>query len=373
MRTRSQTPWTNPQLMNIVGFRGYLVLLQAMFLILYGSHLQQPLTGLSGDILFVTAILGALTLMVFVMSSTQLGAPWVLSVLTLGDASVLFGTLPHGPGTEAGMSVALILLLGMASYIPSLPYFAMVSGVLVSGYGFSLYQANLLQSPTVLLLPGFLCVTLVFLSKSGIFQAEFQRLADLQSHQPSMKDALTGLANRAQFLDQVRRIIQYRYVNRDFHFAVLFIDLDGFKPINDKFGHKAGDAVLRQAAKLLEGCVRKGDLVGRYGGDEFTVLLNHVKGPSDAARVAETILTKIRTPIDVGEPVEVGASIGIAMSTNLHEGPEDLIRDADGAMYRAKAQGKNCYVVSDETDISQAELKERWKRVAQMNWSLRAH
>jgi diguanylate cyclase (GGDEF)-like protein len=112
--------------------------------------------------------------------------------------------------------------------------------------------------------------------------------------------------------------------------------------------------------------------VGRYGGDEFTVLLNNVKSPSDAARVADTILSKIRTPIDVGEPVVVGASIGIAMSTNLHEGPEDLIRDADGAMYRAKARGKNCYVVSDETDISKAELKERWKRLAHMNWSLRA-
>jgi GGDEF domain-containing protein len=82
-----------------------------------------------------------------------------------------------------------------------------------------------------------------------------------------------------------------------------------------------------------------------------------VKSPDDAAWVADTILSKIRTPIDVGESVAVGASIGIAMSTNLHVGAEDFVRDADGAMYRTKAQRNNCYVVSDQTDISRAELK----------------
>jgi diguanylate cyclase (GGDEF)-like protein len=100
-------------------------------------------------------------------------------------------------------------------------------------------------------------------------------------------------------------------------------------------------------------------------------LLNNVKSQADAAAVAQTILSKIRTPINVGEAVSVGASIGIAMSTNLHEGAEDLIRDADAAMYRAKARGKNCYVISDQSDIPKAELKERWKRIAQLNWMLR--
>jgi diguanylate cyclase (GGDEF)-like protein len=354
-----------PRMMNIASFRGYLVLLHAMFLIVYGSHLQPSEAGIPGWLVFIVA---ALTMMVFTVPRTQLGAAWFLSMLTLGNGGVLFGTMPPAPGIEPGMIGALILLLAMASYISSIPHFVIVSGLLVGGYGVFLYQADLLQTSTVLLLPAFLCVTLVFLSKMGIFQAEIQRLTDDKSRQPSTKDPLTGLANRAYFLEQLGRIIQYRYVNRNFHFAVLFLDLDGFKPINDKFGHKAGDAVLRHAAKLLQGCIRKGDLLGRYGGDEFTVLLNNVKSPSDAARVAETILSRIHTPIDVGEPVAVGASIGIAVSTNLHEGAEDLIRDADGAMYRAKAQGKNCYVISDESDISKAELKERWKRVTVLNW-----
>jgi diguanylate cyclase (GGDEF)-like protein len=358
------------QIMNITSYRGYLVVLHAMFLILYGSHLQPSEAGIPGGLVFIVA---TLTIMVFTIPKTQLCTPWFISILALGNGGILFGTLPHAPSTEPVMIGALFLLLAMASYISSVPHFVLVSGFLVGGYGVSLYQADLLQTSTVLLLPAFLCVTLVFLSKTGIFQAEIQRLTDDKSRSPSTKDPLTGLATRAYFLEQLGRIIQYRYLNRNFHFAVLFLDLDGFKPINDKFGHKAGDAVLRHAAKLLQGCVRKGDLVGRYGGDEFTVLLNNVKSPSDATRVAETILSRIHTPIDVGEQVVVGASIGIAMSTNLHEVPEDLIRDADGAMYRAKAQGKNCYAVSDDSDISKAELKERWKRVAHMNWSLRAH
>jgi len=353
----------------IAGFRSYLVLLHAMFLTLYVSHLRVPETGILGGII---SILAALTIMLFVVPSPQLCASWFLSLLILGNGGILLGSIPHAPGTEAGMIGALVLLLAMASYLSSIPHFVIVSGLLVGGYGWSLYQADLLQTSTVLLLPAFLCVTLVFLSKMGIFQAEIERLTEDKSRQPSTKDPLTGLANRAYFLEQLGRVIQYRYVNRNCHFAVLFIDLDGFKPVNDKLGHKAGDAVLRQTAKLLQGSVRKGDLVGRYGGDEFTVLLNNVKSPADAARVAEAILSRVRTPIDVGEAVAVGASIGIAMSTNLHEGPEDLIRDADGAMYRAKAQGKNCYALSDESELSKDELKERWKRVAKMNWSWQA-
>jgi len=356
--------------MHTISFRGYLVLLHVMFVILYGFHLQPPLTFLQQG---MGLLLVVLTLIVFTMPSTQLSAPWFISVLVMGNAGVLFSTMPNGAGAESGMIGAVLLLLAMASYMSSLPHFALVSGLLVTGYGLSLYQADLLQTSTVLLLPVFLCITLVFLSKMGLFQAEVQRLFEDTSRHVSTKDSLTGLSNRAHFLAQVERIIQYRYINRNFDFAVLFIDLDGFKPVNDKFGHKAGDAVLRHVAKRLQACVRKGDLVGRHGGDEFTVLLNSVKNPSDAARVADTILSKIRTPIDVGESVVVGASIGIAMSTNLHVGADDLIRDADGAMYRAKAQGKNCYVISDQTDINKAELKERWKQIIQVNWLSRAH
>jgi diguanylate cyclase (GGDEF)-like protein len=212
---------------------------------------------------------------------------------------------------------------------------------------------------------------LVFLSKNRIAQAEIQRIADTQerARNESMCDALTGLPNRAQFLEHVTRAVQFSQKTRGSQFAVLFVDLDGFKPINDRLGHKAGDAVLRHTAKLFQGCLRKGDVVARYGGDEFTFLVNTVNSSRDAIRVAERILAKIQAPINVGEPVKVGTSIGIALSANLHERAEDLIRDADRAMYRAKAQGKNCYVLSDQSsDTPKDELKARLKGLMQLRW-----
>lgn len=354
------------QIVKALCTRTYLSLLQGMFSILYGAHLMHISPTNLQVVMMVT--LAAFTLMLLAVPRTQLDGPSFVGALTLANAAILFGTISEEAKTDPKMIGEIVLLFAMASYIPSIPNFAMVSGLLVTGYGFSLHQSDLLQTDIALLLPSLLCLTLVFFSKLGIFQAEIHRLQDEQSRRTSNKDPLTGLPNRAQFLEQVRRIIQYRYINRDFDFAVLFIDLDGFKPINDKLGHKAGDTVLRNTAKVLQGCVRKGDFVGRYGGDEFTVLLNHITSQADAARVAQGILSKIQTPIHVGESVAVGASIGIAMSTNLHVGAEDLIRDADAAMYQAKAQGKNSYVFSDQSEIPKAELKERWKQVSQKNW-----
>jgi diguanylate cyclase (GGDEF)-like protein len=348
--------------------RVYLALLQGMLVVLYGLQVYPfGIFPVQAGLVIYSVLLLAAFVGVLTVPLRTLGMSWFTSWLTLINAGVLFNTMPTGGMTLPGTICAMVLLLAMASYAPSLRDFGIVSGLIVTGYGLLLQQANLLQTDAVIFLPALLCLALVLLSKIGLFQAEIQRLVIEKSRHTSAKDPLTGLANRAQFLEQVERVIQYRYINRDFHFAVLFIDLDGFKPVNDKLGHKAGDAVLQQTAKLLQASVRSGDLVGRYGGDEFTVLLNNVKSPSDAARVAETILSKVHTPIDVGEPVVVGASIGIAMSTHLHVGAEDLIRDADGAMYRAKALGKNCYVVSDQTDISKAELKERWKPVSQLH------
>jgi diguanylate cyclase (GGDEF)-like protein len=147
------------------------------------------------------------------------------------------------------------------------------------------------------------------------------------------------------------------------------VDLDGFKPINDRLGHKAGDVVLRHVAKLFHSCLRQGDVVGRYGGDEFIFLLNQIHHPTEATQLAERILAKLEQPIDVGEPVTVGASIGLAFNSNLGETADELIRDADKAMYRAKAKGKNCYVISNSTaDVPTEEWIGRWKRMTQLKW-----
>jgi diguanylate cyclase (GGDEF)-like protein len=350
--------------------RIYLFLLQVMFLTFYIIHYQPlSMTRVHG---WMIIALATVTLVVLTMPRSHLVTASCIGFLTLGNGIVLFSTaVLFGLSTASWMACALMLLLAMASYVTSVLHFGLLSALLVGGYGLLLHRAGLLETAEVLVLPALLCLTLVYLSKISIAQAEIQRIADNeeQSRKESMSDALTGLPNRAQFLECVARSVKCGKNNPEFQFAVLFVDLDGFKPINDRLGHKAGDAVLRHTAKLFQGCLRKGDVVARYGGDEFTFLVNNVKGPTDAIHVAERILAKVQAPINVGEPVKVGASIGIALSTNIHERGEELIRDADGAMYQAKGRGKNCYVLSDQTShIPKSELKERWKRLAQLHW-----
>jgi diguanylate cyclase (GGDEF)-like protein len=341
-----------------------------MFLVIYGLHFL-PLITKRAEVGLIIA-LATITLVTLTIPKGQLNSSWCIGFLTLGNAGVLLAS-SHlmGLSTDSLMTCALLLLLAMASYVRSVLHFSLLSSLIIGGYGMMLHDAALLYTNEVVVLPALLCVTLVFLSRISLTQAEIRRISDNEEHNrnESMTDALTGLPNRAQFLERVGRSVKCGQQNREFHFAVLFVDLDGFKPINDRLGHKAGDAVLRHTSKLFQNCLRRGDLVARYGGDEFTFLINNVKVPADAIRVAERILTKIDTPINVGEPVKVGASIGIALSTNIHERAEDLIRDADGAMYRAKVRGKNCYVISDQTaDLPSQELKERWKRVAHLSW-----
>ncbi len=343
--------------------RGYLVLLHMIFIITLSRQLDfLSLPRINGGVIIG---LTTLTLLVLTVPRAQLGEPWFMASLTLGDLVALLTTIRAVPSPVSWMICAVILLLAMASYASSPVQIVVLSSFLLSGFGFSLHHLGLMDTDTILIFPVLLCLALVFLTKARLVQAEIQRISESEEHtrSESMSDVLTGLPNRAHFLERVTRSIQCGRQNRDFEFAVVFIDLDGFKPINDKLGHKAGDAVLRQTAKRLQSCLRKGDIVGRYGGDEFTLLINNVSGPSDAIRVAERVLTKLKEPINVGQDVTVGASIGIALSTNLHERAEDLIRDADGAMYRAKAQGKNRFIISDQSvDVPKQELKERWKR-----------
>jgi len=350
--------------------RVYLVTLQLLFMAILVEHLLRmlPVTGLQSIVL---AVLAALTLTPLVAPRRWLTTAWFIALLSLGDSAVLLHTMQHMPTIEPWITCEFLLLMVAVSYAPSVPKIVLLSGLVAGLYALSLYRLGLFGTEHVLLLPVLLCVTLAFAGKARIVQAEIERITETeeQARYKTMTDALTGLPDRAQFLERVACAIQCGRADRSFQFAILFIDLDGFKPINDRLGHKAGDAVLRHMAKRFQACMRKGDIAGRYGGDEFALLVNHVTGDADAIRVAERVLAKLKEPIDVGEPVMVGASIGIALSTNLHERPEDLIRDADGAMYRAKAQGKNQYVFSDQArDIPNEELKDRWRRMVGARW-----
>jgi diguanylate cyclase (GGDEF)-like protein/PAS domain S-box-containing protein len=170
-------------------------------------------------------------------------------------------------------------------------------------------------------------------------------------------DPMTGLPNRLLFLDRLSRLIAYRRRHPNTLFAVLFVDLDGFKLVNDSLGHAVGDKLLIGVANRLEASLRLTDTVtrldesftiARLGGDEFAIILNDLNESSDAMRVAERLLQELNQPFHIDhKELFSSMSIGIALSTLGYQQPEDYLRDADTAMYRAKALGKGSYEVFD--------------------------
>ena len=156
-------------------------------------------------------------------------------------------------------------------------------------------------------------------------------------------DTLTALPNRFLLSERVdQALLQQK--RQGGQIGLMFIDLDDFKQVNDTLGHDVGDALLQEVAKRLNACVRRSDTVARLGGDEFIVLLPNLKGREDAALVAEKIIASLNLPILVGnERLSARLSIGIAVGPEDGQDANALKKAADVAMYRAKAQGKNCY------------------------------
>jgi diguanylate cyclase (GGDEF)-like protein/PAS domain S-box-containing protein len=157
----------------------------------------------------------------------------------------------------------------------------------------------------------------------------------------ALHDSLTGLSNRALFMDRLKQAIERTKRLADYRFAILFLDLDRFKVVNDGLGHMTGDQLLIAIARRLELCLRLGDTVARLGGDEFTILLEGIRGIEDATQLAERIHHALLPPFDLnGQEVFTTVSIGIVLSNPDYDCPEDLLRNADTAMYRAKALGR---------------------------------
>ena len=176
-----------------------------------------------------------------------------------------------------------------------------------------------------------------------------RKMAEDQLQHAAFHDALTGLPNRVLFTDHLQLALDQGRRNTEHLFAVLFVDLDRFKNINDSLGHAAGDRLIQTVARRLERCIRPADTAARFGGDEFAVLLNGIFEINDAIRVAERIETELKQSFDLdGHEVFTTASIGIALSTTGYKNPDDILRDADTAMYRAKANGKARYEVFDK-------------------------
>jgi PAS domain S-box-containing protein len=201
---------------------------------------------------------------------------------------------------------------------------------------------------------------------------ERKRAEDMLAHN-AFHDALTNLPNRVLFLDRLERAMAVSRRHTDFKFAVLFIDIDEFKVVNDSLGHTAGDALLIQIAQRLTACLREADTISspqlaksmaestvgdstlaRPGGDEFAVLVEELHDPSDAVRVAERLQKRLAVPFDLnGHEIVILASVGIAFSSNAGAEAQDVLRDAEIAMYRAKHSGKaQCEVFDNGMHVS---------------------
>jgi diguanylate cyclase (GGDEF)-like protein len=176
-----------------------------------------------------------------------------------------------------------------------------------------------------------------------------KKLSDEQHRYDAFHDSLTGLPNRALFMDRLQHVItasRRRPVTPNY--AVFFLDLDRFKIINDSLGHTIGDQLLVVVGRNLVDCIRPGDTIARLGGDEFAILLENITDPAYTVTVAERIREKLDHPLDIkGHEVFTSISIGIALGSDNYERPEQVLRDADVAMYEAKARGNASYEIFD--------------------------
>ena len=173
--------------------------------------------------------------------------------------------------------------------------------------------------------------------------AERERAEDQLRHQV-LHDGLTGLPNRGYLRDRLQRALAMLKRDPDRCCALLFMDLDRFKIINDSLGHLVGDEVLKEVSRRLLTCVRGPDIVARLSGDEFAILLEDVPIPATAAKVAQRVLKALAVPARIGgTELALATSIGIAFGDPRHETADEVLRDADTAMYRAKKQGRGRY------------------------------
>ncbi|WP_172961640.1 putative bifunctional diguanylate cyclase/phosphodiesterase [Desulfovibrio ferrophilus] len=173
-----------------------------------------------------------------------------------------------------------------------------------------------------------------------------RKLTEAQLRKQRLYDPLTELANRDLLTDRISRAIERTRRREDYYFSVLFVDIDRLKVLNDSYGHAFGDAVLKTSAQRLRNCVRELDTVARFGSDEFVVLLEEIDTPREAARILKRIHTEMRASMTVDDQaVQITVSSGVVLNTAPYTNAEDLLRNADIAMHRAKDQGPDRFKV----------------------------
>jgi diguanylate cyclase (GGDEF)-like protein len=246
-------------------------------------------------------------------------------------------------GGPAGAVVRLLLprTIGVFLVLAGLHLIAQQQGFYSEEVGNSLFAlANVIA-----------LAALTWSAGNHILQSDIQRRqAEAELHRLATHDRLTGLPNQGVFIEHLKYHMEKAKTLETHGFAVLYMDLDGFKTVNDSFGHQTGDRLLVSAAELISKSVRSADLVARMGGDEFTVLLNENGGLHEVERIAQRIIDAFSTIVSVGDRnVQVGISIGAAIYSDQYHTEERILEDADAALYQAKSLGKGRYAIANSS------------------------
>lgn len=264
-----------------------------------------------------------------------------LTVLCIATVGGIFGLGIHDIAIVMFPVIVLI-----SSMLLERRYIAILGGIavgLIISLGLSERYSIVYPSLEIHGDPGEYFIVILAIVISGIWavvNAEQNRRNLEQVHYNALHDYLTGLPNRALLQDRLAQIIRQQKRKPDYHYAVLFIDLDGFKNVNDTLGHHWGDILIIETGKRLQKILRPFDAIARLGGDEFILVLTELRNVAEAAAVAERVQAEIQEPFQLSEgPVTISASIGIVYGAG-YEQIDDLFIDADLAMYRAKALGK---------------------------------
>ena len=268
---------------------------------------------------------------------------WVAGFLLIALAAVLARLVP---GAKGSATETPSLVRNLLPYVPLAGAWLLAAGMLVSGQSVDLFAVGLM----VLIVALVLVRQVLALNEVARLSRQLEdSVGRLRSREQELSyqafhDPLTGLANRALFRDRLEHALELgRRSGRKL--AVLYLDLDGFKVVNDNFGHDAGDRLLMVMAERIKSCVRSGDTTARLGGDEFAVVLSEVKGAEDAVLVAERVVEAFGQPFSIGMVIQMGVSAGLVVWDDSPQAAEDLLREADVAMYAAKSRGGSQYAV----------------------------